>query len=155
VVASFDEVDENRLGCEGGSQGGALSIACAALYPNIKRCVSVYPFLSDYKRVWEMDLAKQAYDELGGFFRRFDPLHAREDEIFTRLGYIDIQNLAPRIEAEVLMCLTLMDNICPPSTQFAVYNKIRSVKQAAVYPDFGHENTPGFQDRAFNFLTQL
>jgi cephalosporin-C deacetylase len=51
VVASFDEVDATRLSTNGASQGGALSIACAALEPRIARCVSVYPFLSDYQRV--------------------------------------------------------------------------------------------------------
>lgn len=155
VVAGFDEVDENRIGCFGGSQGGALSIACAALEPRLKRCVSLYPFLSDFRRVWEMDLARNAYEELYTYFRAFDPRHLRENEIFQRLGYIDVQHLAPRITAEVLMCLTLIDTICPPSTQFAVYNKIRSKKDALIYPDHAHETPPGFMDASFNFLTGL
>lgn len=155
VVMGFAEVDADRVGCIGGSQGGALSIACAALAPRIKRCVSIFPFLSDYRRVWEMDLAKDAYAELKTFFRHFDPLHQREEEIFTRLGYIDVKNLAPRIRAESFLGLTLMDNICPPSTQFAVYNNISAKKDAVIYPDFGHEALPGFHDRAFNFLTAL
>lgn len=155
VVMSFEEVDPTRVGTQGGSQGGALSIACAALEPRIDRCVSVFPFLSDYRRVWEMDLAKDAYSELRTFFRYFDPEHHAEDEIFTRLGYIDIKNLAPRIKARVLMGLTLMDNICPPSTQFAVYNAITSPKDAVIYPDYGHENLPGFSDRAYNFLSEM
>lgn len=155
VVMDFEEVDETRVGTTGGSQGGALSIACASLVPQIKRCVSVYPFLSDYKRVWEMDLAKDAYAELKTFFRHFDPRHEREDEIFTRLGYIDVKNLAPRIKAETLFGITLMDTICPPSTQFAVYNAISAKKDAVIYPDFGHEGIPGFNDRTFNFLLGL
>ena len=152
VLASFDEIDGNNLSCMGGSQGGALAIACAALEPRIKRCVSIYPFLSDYKRVWEMDLAKDAYAELRSYMRLFDPTHDREDEIFTKLGYIDIHHLAPRITARVLMALTLLDNICPPSTQFAVFNAIASEKDSVIYPDFGHEGLPGISDRAFNFL---
>lgn len=155
VVMSFEEVDAARVGCIGGSQGGALSIACAALVPQIKRCVSVFPFLSDYKRVWEMDLAKDAYAELKTFFRHFDPRHEREEEIFTRLGYIDVKNLAPRIKAETLLGLSLMDTICPPSTQFAVFNNIPAKKEGIIYPDFGHEGLPGFHDRAFDFLLGL
>lgn len=155
VVGGFEEVDANRMGTFGGSQGGALSIACAALVPTIKRCVSIYPFLSDYRRVWEMDLFKHAYEELSIFFRFFDPRHEREDEIFQRLGYIDVKNLAPRIKAEVLMGLSLMDVVCPPSTQFAVYNNISSKKDCVIYPDYGHEGLPGFTDRAFNFLVGL
>lgn len=155
VVMSFDEIDADRIGTYGGSQGGALSIVCAALVPQIKRCVSIFPFLSDFKRVWEMDLAQDAYAELKQFFRHFDPLHQREDEIFTRLGYIDIKNLAPRIKAETLLGLSLMDTICPPSTQFAAYNAITAKKEGIIYPDFGHEGLPGFNDRAFDFLVQL
>lgn len=152
VLSSFPEV--NKLYCMGGSQGGALAIACAALEPRISRCVSIFPFLSDYKRVWEMDLAKDAYGELRTYLRTFDPLREREKEIFETLGYIDVHHLAPRITARVLMALTLMDTICPPSTQFAVYNAITSEKSCAIYPDHGHEGLPGFPDTAFRFLAQ-
>lgn len=155
VVMSFEEVDASRVGTIGGSQGGALSVACASLVPSIKRCVSVYPFLSDYRRVWEMDLAKDAYAELKTFFRHFDPRHEREDEIFNRLGYIDVKNLAPRVKAESLFGLSLMDTICPPSTQFAVYNNLGGKKDGVIYPDFGHEGLPGFSDRSFQFLLGL
>ena len=83
-----------RVGATGGSQGGGLTLACAALEPRINRAAPAYPFLCDYRRVWEMDLALNAYEELRWFFRSFDPRHEREEEIFTRLGYIDLQNLA-------------------------------------------------------------
>lgn len=155
VVMGFDEVDEGRVGAMGGSQGGGLTLACAGLEGRIKRAAPVYPFLSDYKRVWEMDLAENAYGEVKDFFRRFDPLHEREEEIFARLGYIDVQNLAPRIKAEVMMGTGLMDDICPPSTQFAAYNRITSPKRMALYPDFGHEGLPGFADRVFEFMAGL
>jgi cephalosporin-C deacetylase len=155
IVMSFSEVDEKRVGAMGGSQGGALTLACAALEPRVKRAASVFPFLSDYQRVWEMDQAKDAYAELKEYFRNFDPQHLREREIFTKLGYIDIQNLAPRIEAEVMMFTGLMDTVCPPSTQFAAYNKIESKKQVKIFPDFGHEGLPGHADMIYNFMMGL
>lgn len=152
VVRGFDCTDPAKVCCMGGSQGGALSIACAALDPGVARCVSVFPFLSDFRRVWEMDLAKDAYHELQRYLRAFDPTHQREEEFFHTLGYIDVHHLAPRIRAEVLMAITLMDNICPPSTQFAVYNSIASAKRHVLYHDFGHESLPGLPDEAFNFI---
>jgi len=115
IVMGFDGVDANRVGALGGSQGGALTLACAALEPRIKRAAT-----------W-----------------------------FTRLGYIDIQQLAPRIQAEVLMGVGLMDRVCPPSTQYAAYNRITSPKRALIYPDFGHEQLPGFSDQVFRFLSEL
>lgn len=155
IVMNMPEVDANRVGAMGGSQGGALTLACAALEPRIKRAAPMFPFLCDYKRVWEMDLAKDAYEELKTYFKQFDPQHTREDEIFTKLGYIDNQHLAPRIRAEVLMAVGLMDTICPPSSQFAAYNKIPSKKSLAIYPDFGHEGLPGFSDQTMQFMAGL
>jgi len=155
IVAGFEEVDGTRMGATGGSQGGGLTLACAALLPELKLAAPVFPFLSDYQRVWEMDLAEAAYEELKTYFRRYDPLHAREKEIFTKLGYIDVQHLAPRIRAKVLMATGLMDKICPASSQFAAYNKITSEKELVIYPDFGHEGLPLFNDRIFQFLAKL
>jgi cephalosporin-C deacetylase len=135
IVMSFDEVDAERVGTTGGSQGGALTIACAALEPSVRLAAPVFPFLCDYQRVWEMDLAVGAYEELRQYFRHFDPRHERHEEIFTALGYIDLQHLAGRIQAETLMSVGLMDTICPPSSQFAAYNKIQSKKDLLIYPD--------------------
>ncbi len=155
IVMGFEEVDPERVGARGASQGGALTLACAALEPRIRRIAPVYPFLSDYQRVWEMDLAKDAYHELREFFRRHDPTHARIGHWFERLGYIDVQHLAPRIRAEVMMGVGLMDTVCPPSTQFAAYNKITSPKTRIIYPDFAHEHLPGWADREFAFFGNL
>jgi cephalosporin-C deacetylase len=155
IVMEMPDVDGNRVGATGGSQGGALTIACAALEPRIKHAAPIFPFLSDYMRVWEMDQAKDAYKELQEYFRHSDPMHKLEGKIFEKLGYIDIQFLAPRIQAKILWGIGLMDTVCPPSTQFAVYNKIVSPKTMAVYPDFGHEPLPGFNDQAFQFLMGL
>jgi cephalosporin-C deacetylase len=153
IVMDRPEVDGGRVGVTGASQGGGLSLACAALEPRIKLAAPVYPFLSDYQRTWEMDLDVEAYEELRQLFRRFDPRHERVDEIFTSLGYIDIQHLAARIQARVLMAVGLMDTICAPSTQFAAYNKITSDKEMLIYPDFGHESLPDLADRIFAFLS--
>ncbi len=155
LVMNMDEVDERRIGARGASQGGALTLACAALEPRITKLAPVYPFLSDYQRVWEMDLAKDAYQELRDFFRRHDPTHERVGEWFTKLGYIDVQHLAPRITGEVMMAIGLMDTICPPSSQFAAFNKIASPKTRVLYPDYGHEHLPGWGDREWNYFADL
>ena len=155
IVMNLPEVDPARIGAMGASQGGALTLACAALEPGVRLAAPVYPFLCDYQRVWEIDLARDAYDELRTYFRLFDPRHEREAAVFAKLGYIDVQHLAPRVRAEVLMFTGLMDTICPPSTQFAAYNKLTAPHQMALYPDYGHEAMPGQADRTFNFLMRL
>lgn len=155
IVMEMPEVDPARVGATGGSQGGALTVACIGLEPRIKRAAPVFPFLSDYQRVWEMDQAKDAYAELREYFRHYDPRHISEKTVFENLGYIDIQHLAPRIRSEVFWAIGLMDTICPPSSQFAAYNKITSPKSMMMYPDFGHEGLPGLNDKIFEFMLGL
>lgn len=67
LVMEFPEVDSNRIGVVGWSQGGALAVVCAALEPRIRRCAAVYPFLGDYRRAWEMDLGG-CLEEIVPFF---------------------------------------------------------------------------------------
>jgi cephalosporin-C deacetylase len=154
VLMDAPGVDPTKVAVHGGSQGGGLSLACAALEPRVRAVAAVFPFLCDYQRVWEMDLAKDAYEELREWLRLFDPRHERIDETFLTLGYIDVQHLADRIRGDVLLATGLGDAICPPSTQFAAYNRITSRKEVVVYPDFGHENLPDLTDRVFRFLDE-
>ncbi|MCP4181267.1 MAG: acetylxylan esterase [bacterium] len=155
IVMNLPEVDDNRVCATGVSQGGGLTLACASLTPKLKLAALAYPFLSDYQRVWELDLANDAYEELKQYFRYFDPLHAREKEIFTKLGYVDVQHLCKKIKSKVVMASSFQDRICPPSTQFAAYNKIRSEKTHIIYPDFGHEDLPGFSDKVFQEIMKI
>ncbi|MDO4739359.1 MAG: acetylxylan esterase [Eubacteriales bacterium] len=152
IMMAMDCVDETKVGATGGSQGGGLTLACAALTPGLNRAAPVYPFLCDYRRVWDMDLDVAAYAELREFFRHSDPRHEREEAVFTKLGYIDNQHIAHRIRARVLMCTGLLDTVCPPSSQFAAYNKITAQKEVLFYPDFGHENLPESDDIILQFL---
>ena len=46
-------------------------------------------------------------------------------------------------------------HVCPPSSQFAAYNKIRSAKSRVLYPDFEHEDLPGWSDREWEFFAPL
>lgn len=155
IIMELDCVDENRVAVTGWSQGGGLSIACACLVPEIKKCAAVYPYLSDYKRVYDMDLNKGAYEGLRYYFRNFDPTHQHVDEVYEKLGYIDIQNLAKRMKAELLMLTGLVDVTCPPSTQFAMYNKVPSKKNVIFYPEYGHETLKGGEDFIFEFLSEI
>ncbi len=154
IVAGFPEVDETKIYTHGMSQGGALALACAALSPYVTMSAAISPFLSDFRRVYEKDLGSRSYAELKQYFRDFDPLHEREDEIFERLGYIDIANLAPYIKAEIKMFTGLQDMTCPPSAQFAIYNRLTCKKDIVVYPDFGHEGFPYAYDMIMKFFNK-
>ena len=132
---SRSEVDTSRVVVEGGSQGGALSFATAALdSERIDLCVPHVPFLSDFR-----DYFKVAAWPGGEFMQYFkDHPEIPEDEIYKNLSYIDIKNLAPWIKAPVLMSIGLMDPTCPPHINFAAYNQLNVPKEYIVYPYAGH-----------------
>ncbi|HFI0634997.1 TPA: acetylxylan esterase [Streptococcus suis] len=153
LVSGFEEVDANRLMSYGASQGGALALIAAALYPNLSKTVSIYPFLSDFKRVLELGNNSEAYDELFRYFKYSDPFHETESKMLDTLSYIDIKNFASMIKCPVAMVTGLEDSVCPPSTQFAVYNRLQVEKQMKILPDYGHDAMHvQVNDFAFDYL---
>ena len=152
IVLDLDFIDETKVYVTGGSQGGALSLACASLEPRIAKVAVAEPFLCDFKRVCDMQLNINVYGELRDYFRMYDPTHKQEKEIFTKLGYIDIQHLTARIKGEVLMLTGLLDTTCPPETQFAAYNKMTCKKQYILYPDYQHEKLKDVDDITYQFF---
>ncbi len=149
---NLETTDLENIYTAGVSQGGALALVSASLEPSVAKVFTQYPFLCDFQRAYEMDLPDGCYSDIKFYFRKYDPLHKAYDSFFTKLGYIDTQFFCPRIRANVLFLVGLNDITCPPSTQFAAYNKISSKKELAVYPDFAHGDSYGLQDVAFEFL---
>ena len=49
----------------------------------------------------------------------------------------------------------LMDDLCPPSAQFAAYNKLVSPKAIKLYPEYTHELITYANDEIFTFFRQL
>jgi len=138
-LASRPEIDATRIGVEGGSQGGGLSFATAALDPRIAYCAPDIPWLGDWIGYLNCAPASDGdYSEL----RETIP-GLSQDTIHRILSYVDTMNLADRIRCPVLMSVGLQDEVCPPRTAFGTYNKIRSKKAYRVYPFSGHEVPAG------------
>lgn len=139
IIAAQDFVDETNLVSYGASQGGALALVAAALNPKIKKTASIYPFLSDFKRILELGDNSEPYNELFRYFKFSDPFHETEEQFLLSLSYIDIKNMAHRITCPVAMVTGLEDDICPPSTQFAIYNRLEGEKEMKILPEYGHD----------------
>lgn len=155
IAAQLEGIDHNRIYVNGASQGGGLGLVCTALNPGIvKKAAILYPFLSDYRRVWELGADVIAYEGLRYYTRWFNPMGERDEEMFTKLGYIDVHHFAPMVQAEVLFGSGLRDEICPLETQYAVYNNLTCHKQHLLYPDFGHEEIQAFDDALFGFFAE-
>jgi cephalosporin-C deacetylase len=136
TAAALEGVDPDRIGVAGGSQGGALALAAAALRPDLVRlCHADVPFLCDIERGMEIAV-DPPYTELVSFLALHPEL---EDAARQTIRHIDNALLASRIQARTLVSVGLRDTVVPPSTAFAAYNAIPSAKEIAVYPYSGHE----------------
>jgi cephalosporin-C deacetylase len=124
-----------RVAVGGGSQGGGLALAAAALVPgSVAVCHADIPFLCDIQRA--ITLAPAApYTEVPEFLAQNTTLIPAA---LDTLRYVDCALLARRISAECLLSVGLMDTVCPPSTVFAAYNEITAGKDIAVHPYTGH-----------------
>ena len=54
------------------------------------------------------------------------------------LSYFDTMNMADRIQCPTVMGVGLQDQICPPTTNFAAYNRVAGQKLFKAYKDKGH-----------------
>ncbi|RZS89756.1 cephalosporin-C deacetylase [Motilibacter rhizosphaerae] len=127
-------VDSARIGVTGGSQGGALSLAAAALRPGLVRAVAAdVPFLCDISRAIRIT-DSNPYKEVGDFLAQHVDLVETAERT---LAYVDNAVLAPRITAPVHMTVGLMDDICPPSTVFAAFNALEVEDRSIVVNQFG------------------
>lgn len=155
IVRQMPEIDQHRIYINGASQGGGLGLACAALNPDLpKKAAILYPFLSDFQKVWEIGADEIAYEGLRYYSRWFDADGSRAEEWFTRLGYIDVHNLAPWVKCPVLFGTGLADTVCPPITQDASYNGLQCPKKRVFFPGYGHEEIQAFDDMLLSFFTE-
>jgi cephalosporin-C deacetylase-like acetyl esterase len=150
-LCSRPEVDDKRIVVEGGSQGGALSFATAALdNQRIRLCVPAVPFLSDFRDYFQV----AAWP--GNEFTKYVADHPQTswEEVYHTLSYIDIKNLAPRIKAPVYMFAGLMDETCPPHINFAAYNNLTTKKQYKVYPYAGHNLPDEYNRQKYQWIKE-
>ena len=102
-----------RIAVTGRSQGGALSLAVAALAPERDRrdCAPDVPFLCDIERAIGL-VDTDPYAEVA----RYLAIH--RDQVSTALcarsSYVDVARLGRRATAPALFSVGLMDDICPP-----------------------------------------
>jgi cephalosporin-C deacetylase len=137
VVALRPEVDGSRIAAIGGSQGGALTIACASLSRRVQAMAPDVPWLSHFRRA--LDISVGPYEEIINFMKRFPE---QIEPAFRTLSYFDNMNLVRRTRVKAAYySVGLWDAICPPSTVYASYNHLpeQVERNIEVYPYNGHE----------------
>lgn len=135
-------VDPSQVMVAGASQGGGTALAVAGLVAGLKAVASDVPFLCHIRRATEIT-DMQPYGEIANFCR----IHRhRHESVFTTLSYFDGVHFARRAQAPAIFSVGLMDNICPPSTVYAAYNRYAGPKEMRVYPYNRHEGGGVHQD---------
>jgi len=130
------EIDRLRIGATGGSQGGALALAMAALDGRFAAAAADMPALCHFRRTLELSNNVFPLAEIAEFIMRWPD---REEQVYRTLSYFDNMNWAGWITCPVLVSVGLQDVICTPSTIFAAYNRLAGRKEIRVFPYHGHE----------------
>jgi cephalosporin-C deacetylase len=151
LLAGREEVDSSRLAVTGGSQGGGISLAVAALSKKVVLALPDIPFLCDFRRSIAITPAGP-YPEIIGFLKVFPHLY---EQTIRTLSYFDCLNLAPWITGRTVISNGLCDDICAPSSIYGVYNHITAEKQMEVYPYHKHEVAYEHHELKFRLLTEL
>ncbi len=152
IVSTFDEVDSKNIVTYGASQGGAFSIMFAALNKKVTKCISLYPFLSDFQTFYDLDNRNNAYAEFTHHARWFNTTGQNTKYILNNLYYIDTLNFAKLLKCEVLFGISNLDEDCPKVTQEKIFNNIKTKKKVYIYKKFYHENISSFNNEITNFL---
>ena len=99
------------------------------------------PFLCHYRRAIEL-VDTWPYSEITEYLKSH---RDKQKQAFTTLAHHDGMHFAPKIKARCLFSVALMDMVCPPSTVFAAYNRIKARKEIRIYDFNNHEGGGPFQ----------
>lgn len=135
-------VDAGRIAVTGGSQGGGIAIAAAALADGVSAVLPDVAFLCAFRRGVEIAVGGP-YVELATYLS----VHRDQvDAVFRTLSYFDGVNFARRIHAPSLFSVALMDRVVPPSTTVAAFNHLAAEDTTLeVYPFNDHEGGSAVQ----------
>ncbi len=125
LLSSLPEWDGKNIAVQGGSQGGGLALVAAGLDKRITQCVVNHPALADMAAYAEAG-------RTGGY-----PHMSREiltPEHVRTLSYFDAVNFARHISCPVRMTWGYNDDVCTPTTSYAVWNTLTCPKEAVITP---------------------
>ena len=120
AVAEIPGLDPARIVLAGGSQGGGLTLAAAALCGDgVAAAMPDVPFLCHFRSAVRIT-GEGPYAEVAKYLR-WHSRHRVESALAT-LDYFDGVHFAQRATAPALFSVGLMDPVCPPSTVYAAFN---------------------------------
>lgn len=128
-LVTLPEWDGRNVWIQGASQGGALGLILAGLDPRITAACINHPALSD--------MAAYAEPERTGGYPHFGRKYKDVEltpQVIKTLAYFDVVNFARFVKCPVYMTWGFNDNVCPPTTSYAVWNTLACPKESLITP---------------------
>lgn len=149
VLQAQIEVDEERIGSMGMSQGGGISIWLGAWSPIIRAVCADMPFLAGMNNTLAGRIFRYPLKELVDFA---DNLPVGEARLLHTVSYYDTVNQATRCAKPTHVSLGLKDPAVRPDAVRDVYDALPAKKDLAVY-DWGHDWHPDMIGRGREWLS--
>ena len=145
AVAERKDIDKNKIGAFGTSQGGALSLILASLNSNIRGVVADVPAMCDHFAA--------AQGRCAGWPRLVNP-RVPGSEVTAK--YYDVANFAKFITVPTWVIVGFEDDTCPPGGVYAAFNSIPAEKKVIIdEPDKGHSSSSSFGNSVGIMRTML
>jgi cephalosporin-C deacetylase-like acetyl esterase len=135
-ICSRPELKHDQILVSGGSMGGFLALATAALDKRVTICSTQNPILCDVRNLpgevdWPfIDINKYIATQPG----------LTLDKVLNTLDYFDTKNFASEVTCPTLMGIGLLDPIAPPNNEYVAFNNIPAKsKRIMPYKDLAHE----------------
>ena len=148
-MASRETSDMQNLFAEGQSQGGAFTVAAAALSDRPFNAIApAITFMGDFPDYFEIVSwpGYVAFNNKGSM---------TDAEMYAFMSYYDTKNLATSITSPYITSIGLQDNVCPPHTNIAPYNNVQtpaSDKQIVYNPELQHATNSKWNDTYMTFF---
>lgn len=152
-LLSRNEIDHSKISVAGGSQGGGLSIATAALCnEHIAACAFFDPFLCDIKHQTDIrTIVKKEFE----MFTTAKGNNCNINQIYTVQEFNDTKNFASKIKCPTTFIAAFFDDDCPVHCGFAAFNLISAQKNYMVFPKDSHLGESGEYDMLFGEALKL
>jgi cephalosporin-C deacetylase len=146
-LTSLPQYDGKNLAVMGGSQGGALSIATAALDSRVKVLAAWIPALAD--------MTGYVFGRAGGWHHALKDVKNQTPEKIETSKYYDTVNFARRLKIPGIFAFGYNDEVCPPTSMYSAYNTITSPKKLVLSLEMGHGQSAEQTDRVFGYVEKF
>lgn len=132
LIFTLDKFN-GKVGVEGSSQGGALTVMMAALDHRVSCAAAALPAMSD--------MTGYLHGRAGGWphlLKNPETSIYNTPGIVETLSYYDVVNFARLVKIPIYYMMSYNDKTCPPTSTFSVYNATTAPKQMQLSNETGH-----------------